>query len=99
MEPEAAALAGIDFLALPTTDRAVPDRALSLVVQQVTDRLRQGEHVVAHCRYGIGRASLVAAPVLVHEGVDSGDAWQRLSTARGRPADAPCPTPTSTAHT
>ena len=96
MEPEAAALAGIDFLALPTTDRAVPDReALSPVVQQVTDRLRQGEHVVAHCRYGIGRASLVAAAVLVHEGSTP----ETPGSGSARPADDPCPTPTSSAHT
>lgn len=38
---------------------------------------------MTHCRYGIGRASLLAAAVLVREGVDADEAWQRIGVARG----------------
>jgi protein-tyrosine phosphatase len=36
-----------------------------------------------HCRFGIGCASLLAAAVLVLEGVDADEAWRRLTCARG----------------
>jgi predicted protein tyrosine phosphatase len=40
--------------------------------------VRAGGHVVTHCRFGIGRASLLAAAVLMLEGVDPDKAWRRL---------------------
>jgi protein-tyrosine phosphatase len=85
-EPEAAAAAGVDLLALPVPDRGVPDRAaFAAVVADVAARLAAGQHVVAHCRYGIGRASLLAAGVLVREGVAADDAWSLVEAARGCP--------------
>jgi len=78
--------AGMAFVAVPTVDRGVPSvSALRAAVQDTTERLSKGEHVVAHCRHGIGRASLFAAAVLVEEGLAPDDAWARLSAARGRP--------------
>jgi protein-tyrosine phosphatase len=38
-----------------------------------------------HCRNGIGRASTLVAAVLLREGIDAPDAWQRITQARGLP--------------
>lgn len=78
--------AGLAYVTVPTSDRGVPPlSALTAAADQAVERLLGGEHVVVHCRQGIGRASLFAAAVLVREGIDPQDAWTRLSAARGLP--------------
>jgi protein-tyrosine phosphatase len=85
-EERAAVLVGIRFGALPTPDRGVPERtALAKLVGTVVTHLGRGEHVVVHCRHGIGRASVVVAAVLVSEGADPTTAWDVISDARGLP--------------
>ncbi len=49
------------------------DRMLD-VVDLIRMRLSLGEHVVAHCRGGLGRAGTVAACVLVSDGMAAADA-------------------------
>jgi predicted protein tyrosine phosphatase len=83
-EVQAAAAAGLRFVAVPIPDRTVPDAAAVLpVLRDLAGRSRAGAHVVTHCRFGIGRASLLAAAVLVLNGVDPETAWRRLEEARG----------------
>jgi protein-tyrosine phosphatase len=83
-EAEAAAAAGLRFVGVPIPDRAVPDAAAVLpVLRDLAGRLRAGAHVVTHCRFGIGRASLLAAALLVLNGVAPDVAWERLEVARG----------------
>ncbi|MEU3554682.1 hypothetical protein [Streptomyces fragilis] len=53
------------------------------VLGDFAGRLRAGAHVVTHCRFGIGRASLLAAALLVLNGVDPETAWARIEQARG----------------
>jgi protein-tyrosine phosphatase len=85
-EAAAAHRAGLDFAAIPIADRSVPRQDAALPhLQQLARRLAAGGHVVTHCRFGIGRASLLAAAVLVLEGIDPDEAWRRLTRARGRP--------------
>ncbi|MET9616828.1 phosphatase domain-containing putative toxin [Kitasatospora indigofera] len=61
-EPRAAAAAGLRFVATPIPDRTVPDLAAILpTLRGLAAQLRDGAHVVTHCRAGIGRSSLVAA--------------------------------------
>ena len=55
------------------------------VLRTLTRRLGAGEHVVTHCRFGIGRASLLAAALLVLDGTDPEQAWGRVARARGLP--------------
>ncbi|WP_406324718.1 tyrosine protein phosphatase [Streptomyces niveus] len=50
---------------------------------QLSDGLADGAHVVAHCRAGIGRASLLAAALLILGGTDPDLAWHALEEARG----------------
>ncbi len=41
--------------------------------------------MVIHCRQGIGRASLMAACVLLLHGAGADEAFKRIEEARGRP--------------
>ena len=45
--------------------------------------VRAGDHIVTHCRFGIGRASLLAASILVLNGLPPDQVWERLEQARG----------------
>ena len=83
-EAEAAEESGILFVNLPVPDRGVPEQAgFRRCVEDLAGRLRDGAHVAIHCRMGIGRASLLAAALLVAEGSDVDAAWAAVSRARG----------------
>jgi protein-tyrosine phosphatase len=83
-EAQAAHEAGLHFVPVPIPDRDVPDLAAALpILQQLSAQLRGGKHVVTHCRFGIGRASLLAAALMVLNGVHPDTAWHRLQQARG----------------
>jgi protein-tyrosine phosphatase len=83
-EAGAAADAGLRFVAVPVPDRTVPDLATVLpTLRALAESLREGAHVVTHCRFGTGRASLLAAALLVLNGLDHDLAWNRLEQARG----------------
>jgi protein-tyrosine phosphatase len=85
-EEAAARSAGLAFHRLPIVDFGVPDPGQArALVGEVGEALADGEHVVIHCRGGIGRSSVVAAAVLVAEGATPDDAWSRLEAARGFP--------------
>ena len=83
-EARAAYEAGLHFVPIPIPDRDVPDLTAALpILQQLSAQLRDGKHVVTHCRFGIGRASLLAAALMVLNGVHPDTAWHRLQQARG----------------
>ncbi|GAA1269224.1 tyrosine protein phosphatase [Kitasatospora nipponensis] len=83
-EPREAVAAGLRFVALPIPDRTVPELDPILpTLRELAVRLREGDHLVTHCRAGIGRSSLLAAAVLVLGGMDPDTAWQRIERARG----------------
>jgi protein-tyrosine phosphatase len=78
----------IDAISFPVKDREVTStRELAQTLEQA---LLEGKSVVIHCRQGIGRSSLLAACVLVLEGMDSEAAFHSISRARG------CPVPDTT---
>lgn len=83
-EAEVARGAGLEFVAVPIVDRGLPrtDAVIPVLADLVT-WLRSGAHIVTHCRIGIGRASLLAAGVLVLDGAAPDDAWRRIAAARG----------------
>lgn len=78
-------VAGLNFVNFPINDYDVPssENALRRLVNQLEALLDQGQNVGIHCRAGIGRASLVAACLLVNHGEDADVSFQRISTARG----------------
>ena len=85
-EEQAAHDAGVKFVSLPIPDRGLPVLEVALpVLRALAGELRQGAHIVTHCRFGIGRASLLAASLLVLDGAEPADAWARLEKARGLP--------------
>jgi protein-tyrosine phosphatase len=84
-EPELAKQAGLTFVSFPIPDRGVPAvvAPVSDLVGHLEELLSAGQFVVVHCRAGIGRSSLLAAAVLVREGLSPAEAWERISAARG----------------
>lgn len=83
-EANAAERAGIKYVDMAMADRAVPDLSTAQrILRDLADDLAAGRHVVIHCRFGIGRSSLVAAALMVMEGDDPEVVWERLARARG----------------
>jgi protein-tyrosine phosphatase len=83
-EPDAASGAGLEFVSCPTPDRGLPQaQEFRSLLNQLEAALSQGQHVVVHCRMGIGRSSLVAAGLLISEGMTGSEAWEAVSSARG----------------
>ncbi|MEW2490850.1 hypothetical protein [Streptomyces sp. NPDC048411] len=52
-------------------------------LHRLAEQLHDGAHVVTHCRAGIGRSSLLAAALLILNGVDPETAWNQIERARG----------------
>jgi hypothetical protein len=76
--------AGISFPQLPTPDLHVPDRAAVLgLAAELQFRLAEGASIAIRCRMGIGRSSTLAAAILVLEGIQPADSWQRIASAWG----------------
>ena len=83
-EASVARAAGIRFLSLPTPDRGLPEtHAFKGVGDELVAAMDAGNHVVVHCRMGIGRSSMVAAATLMARGTSGPDAWAAIASARG----------------
>lgn len=78
---------GLEFHGLPIPDRGVPAsrKAWRHLIGQIEQALAAGKSVAAHCRQGIGRASMIVASVLVDTGESAADAFRKIEEARGRP--------------
>lgn len=76
---------GLDFISFPIPDRQVPssEAKLAATLEKVSDSLSGGKNIVVHCRQGVGRSGLVAACLLVKNGMSPGAAVERVSVARG----------------
>lgn len=85
-EAAACADAGIDFLSSPITDFGLPDiDVFDPLVHKIADKLRDGHHVAAHCRAGIGRTGMLTAATLIALRDEAEDAVQKVAVARGVP--------------
>lgn len=75
----------MEFASLPIPDRQIPpsERRLGLVLDKLDHALADGRNVLVHCRQGVGRSGLVAACLLVKNGMSPGAAIQAVSAARG----------------
>jgi protein-tyrosine phosphatase len=82
-EPLAAADAGIEYLSVPIPDATVPVGDLREASSWVRAMLSSDVHVIAHCRAGIGRSSMMAAAVMVDEGMSPDQVWAAIERARG----------------
>jgi protein-tyrosine phosphatase len=76
---------GLEFLSIPIQDRSVPDDQSHIVplLQKLDERVESGTCVVFHFRAGIGRASLMAAALMVRAGLTVADAFSTIAAARG----------------
>jgi len=84
-EAESCRAAGIAFLSYPIADRGVPHsvEATLELTNKIRSTLASGKGVLIHCRIGIGRASMLAAILLVRSGLDVDEAFVRIALARG----------------
>jgi protein-tyrosine phosphatase len=83
-EEQQCLLVGLEFVRLPTGDFRSPDiDATRRLASNLAARLADGQHVVIHCRGGVGRSSTLAAAVLLTEGLSPDRAWAAISAARG----------------
>jgi protein-tyrosine phosphatase len=78
---------GLIFLNLPIPDRGVPPDTVVAgnFVENVRKQLEAGRTIAIHCRQGIGRSGMVAAALLVRQGVSPSEAIQHVSQVRGLP--------------
>ncbi len=76
---------GLHFLNYPIPDTKVPHDVAHFraFVSGLADRLRSGESVGIHCRGCIGRATILAACILMHMGLKPMDAVVAVEAARG----------------
>lgn len=76
---------GVEFISFPIPDRGVPSsvEVFTNLVTQLAENLTNQHNLAIHCRQGIGRAALVAICLLVHSGLVSEEAIQRVTEARG----------------
>ena len=72
------------FTSFPIPDRGLPSESLAAaLVTKLHHSISDGEHVVIHCRAGIGRTGIIASAILVKEGFSANDALAKVSEARG----------------
>jgi len=78
---------GITYCSFPIKDRSVPPFSMHTFafLEQLASYLSEGKHVALHCRQGLGRAALIAACILVLNGLTPDQAWTLLSKVRGYP--------------
>jgi len=76
---------GIDFISLPIPDRGLPasEREVSRLAHSLLTSVQVGRSVAIHCRAGIGRASLMAACLLICSGMGAEEALALIREARG----------------
>ena len=84
-EADLARQQGLKFRSFPIPDRQVPASrpAFAQTLETIKEDLSSGKSVLIHCRQGIGRTGLVAACLLVSQGLDPLTAIERVSSARG----------------
>jgi protein-tyrosine phosphatase len=75
---------GITYLSFPIEDRTAPHSKAEVAefVETLAEALDQGKAVAIHCRAGIGRSSLIAACVLVRNGMSTPKAFALIHSAR-----------------
>lgn len=75
---------GIDFINFPIIDIHTPNNESQFVelISSLNASIKKGKHVVAHCRMGIGRSSLVAAGVLIQNGLNADNVFSTISEYR-----------------
>ena len=84
MEAALCRRSGIEYRSFPIPDRGVPDDAgaARCFAAEIADT---GKTIAIHCRAGIGRASIMAALVLIWRGMGAEAALHAIEKVRGLP--------------
>lgn len=84
-EPSEARKQGAAFVSYPIPDRGIPSDTSTLfnLLEGVQQDLQSGKNVLVHCRQGIGRTGLIAASLLVTDGMEPQAAIEKVSKTRG----------------
>ena len=76
--------AGIGFISFPIKDRNLPQAGnYSNFIEELYPQIINGANIAIHCRAGIGRTGLTSSCLLIRNGVDSDEAMNIVSAARG----------------
>ena len=77
---------GLEWIHLPIKDMNGPDISFDnswiKVVQNIVDRIHQGEHILIHCKGGLGRSGTIAALLLIELGIPNDKAIIQVRIAR-----------------
>jgi protein-tyrosine phosphatase len=75
----------VAFISYPIPDRGIPSdiSALYKLLERIHQDLQRGKNVLVHCRQGIGRTGLIAASLLVRDGMEPETAIEEVSRVRG----------------
>ncbi len=84
---------GMEVLYLPIPDYGVPnaseDDDYRPFIEDIANRIEEGETVIVHCRGGLGRSGMVAASVLVALGHSAEEAIKTVRGARKGAIETP----------
>lgn len=84
-EEDGCRLLGMEYRSLPITDFGTPalDSSTLAFIDELAGYLKHGGNLLIHCHGGIGRSSLVAAAVMIRNGIIAGNALRAIGDARG----------------
>jgi len=84
-EEQVCRAAGLEFIGFPIEDRSVPDSDHAAMdrIGKLASLLDRGKNAVAHCRLGVGRASLIAIGALLFESTNLDAAIAEVGRTRG----------------
>lgn len=76
----------IEWYQLPIPDAGIPgqdfERVWVSTGRRLREVLREGSHIVIHCKGGLGRTGMIAARLLVELGADEKEAMQSVRRVR-----------------
>lgn len=75
----------IEYINFPIADRSIPAKGgkIELLIDQLYQKIQNGNSVVIHCRMGIGRSSIIAGCILLKVGFKTEQVLQIITAARG----------------
>ncbi|MGB3780260.1 MAG: dual specificity protein phosphatase family protein [Tunicatimonas sp.] len=75
----------INFINYPIPDRGLPEnqQTVNQLIEELRNRIDQGQRLVIHCRMGIGRSSMISAAVLIKDKMKVDEIFDEISQIRG----------------
>ena len=75
---------GIEFISFPIKDRHIPKNKNEFIIlsKELANRIKENKKVVVHCRMGIGRASILAAAVMIRLGFEATAIFEKIGKYR-----------------